>query len=59
MLIIGDSPSSDLRGGMTAGIFTCWYNPKGNRLPAGVRADVSITNLWEVKGLLARFPEQE
>lgn len=59
MLIIGDSPSSDLRGGMTAGIFTCWYNPKGNTLPAGVRADVSITNLWEVKGLLARFPEQE
>lgn len=58
-LIIGDSPSSDIRGGMAAGIYTCLYAPKEIDLPDGVRADVMIKNLWEVKGLLTRFPEQE
>lgn len=28
MLIIGDSLSSDMQGGINAGIDTCWYNPK-------------------------------
>ncbi len=28
MLIIGDSLSSDIMGGINAGIDTCWYNPK-------------------------------
>ena len=27
-LIIGDSLSADIRGGLLAGIDTCWYNPK-------------------------------
>ena len=58
-LIIGDSLSSDIRGGMAAGIHTCWYAPNGVDLPGDVRVDAKITNLWEVKGLLARFPEQE
>ncbi len=29
MLIIGDSLTSDIAGGMNAGIDTCWYNPRG------------------------------
>ena len=28
-LIVGDSLSSDIRGGVDFGIDTCWYNPKG------------------------------
>ncbi|MEZ5226106.1 MAG: YjjG family noncanonical pyrimidine nucleotidase [Acidimicrobiales bacterium] len=28
-LMIGDSLSSDMRGGANAGIATCWYNPSG------------------------------
>lgn len=28
-LIIGDSLSSDMRGGLDYGIHTCWYNPAG------------------------------
>ena len=27
-LIIGDSITSDIQGGINAGIDTCWYNPK-------------------------------
>lgn len=29
ILLIGDSPTSDIRGGNNAGIDTCWYNPHG------------------------------
>ena len=28
-IIIGDSLTSDIRGGINAGIRTCWFNPKG------------------------------
>ena len=27
-LIIGDSLSSDIKGGQLAGLDTCWYNPE-------------------------------
>ena len=39
MLLIGDSPASDIKGGMAAGTYTCWYNPGGQTLPEGIRAD--------------------
>lgn len=29
ILAVGDSLSSDIRGGINAGVDTCWYNPKG------------------------------
>ena len=29
MFILGDSLSSDIRGGINAGIMTCWFNPTG------------------------------
>ncbi len=28
ILVIGDSPTSDILGGNNAGLDTCWYNPK-------------------------------
>lgn len=31
VLIIGDSQSSDILGGINAGIDTCWLNPKGEK----------------------------
>ncbi|MCA9932829.1 MAG: HAD-IA family hydrolase, partial [Anaerolineales bacterium] len=30
VLIIGDSLSSDMQGGLNYGIDTCWYNPHGH-----------------------------
>lgn len=33
-LVIGDSLTSDIQGGMNAGIDTCWFNPKGKIRPA-------------------------
>ena len=32
-VIIGDSLTSDMMGGIAYGIDTCWYNPKGKSLP--------------------------
>ncbi len=29
VLLVGDSLSSDIRGGIGAGLDTCWFNPKG------------------------------
>lgn len=39
ILLVGDSLSADIRGGIDAGIDTCWYNPHGKEKPA----DMEIT----------------
>ena len=52
VLIIGDSLTSDIRGGMNAGIGTCWYNPQGKPVPEGYRTDYVIGNLSEVYKIL-------
>ena len=38
-IIVGDSLTSDIRGGIAFGIDTCFYNPKGKDVPA----DLPIT----------------
>lgn len=35
-LIVGDSLTSDIRGGINYGIDTCWYNPAGKPCPDGM-----------------------
>ncbi len=52
ILIIGDSTSSDIRGGNNAGIRTCYYNPHKNPIPAGVHVDYEITSLTEIYRIL-------
>jgi 2-haloacid dehalogenase len=34
ILCVGDSPSSDIRGGRAAGLDTCWVAPPGSEYPA-------------------------
>ena len=51
-LIIGDSLSSDMRGGNNAGILCCWYNPSGVPLTGDVHVDYEIRNLNEVFNIL-------
>ncbi len=53
VMIVGDSLTSDIRGGMNAGIRTCWYNPGRKPVPAGYRVDLPIADLRE---LLRLFP---
>lgn len=40
-LIVGDSLSSDILGGMNYGIDTCWYNPSSKNAPS----DTNITHI--------------
>ncbi len=40
-LIIGDSLSSDIKGGIAYGIDTCWYNPHGNHTDLPVTYQIS------------------
>ncbi len=53
VMIVGDSLTSDIRGGMNAGIGTCWYNPGGEPIPEGYRVDCVIADLNELPGCLS------
>ncbi|MBR6615563.1 MAG: HAD-IA family hydrolase, partial [Lachnospiraceae bacterium] len=52
MLIIGDSLTSDMRGGNNAGIDTMWFNPKGEENHTEVHLDYIVTTLDEIKEML-------
>ena len=51
-MIVGDSLTSDIRGGIDAGIATCWVNP--NRTPGreDIRPDYEIEALHQLPALL-------
>ena len=51
-MIVGDSLTSDILGGMNAGIRTCWYNPDGLPAPEGYRIDEQICDLRQVIALV-------
>ncbi|MBO5051201.1 MAG: YjjG family noncanonical pyrimidine nucleotidase [Clostridia bacterium] len=59
VMIVGDSLSSDMRGGLAAGIRTCWYNPAGASCPVDLPLDEEIHDLWQVQELLARGKKEE
>ncbi len=48
VLIIGDSLTSDIRGGVNYGIDTCWYNPAGKPNPNGLTPTYEIRQLHEM-----------
>ncbi len=48
VLVIGDTPSSDLAGGAAAGFDTCWYRFEDQPLPAGVSPAYVITRPQEI-----------
>lgn len=51
-MIVGDSLTSDIRGGINAGIQTCWVNPSHATAPADIRPDHEIETLEQLEGLL-------
>ena len=52
ILSVGDSLTSDMRGGNNAGIRTCWYNPGHAVNTSGARVDLEIDDLRALPGLL-------
>ncbi len=57
-IIVGDSLSSDMKGGNNAGIATCWYNPAGLENHSDVSIDYEIRNLKEIWGILEDMPDE-
>lgn len=52
VLIVGDSLTSDMQGGINTGIFTCWYNPNEIQNDLGLSLDYEIRDLKEVLDII-------
>lgn len=53
-VIIGDSLSSDIKGGINAGIRTIWFNPKHEKVQ-DIVPDYRISSLSDIKPLLEKI----
>lgn len=57
ILLVGDSLTSDIKGGVQAGIPTCWYRPKGTENPFSYRADFEISDLRKLPDMIGMEPD--
>lgn len=48
VLLIGDSLTSDMKGGFVAGIDTCWFNPAHNPNTLGISVTYEIDDLGKI-----------
>ena len=55
MLIVGDSLTSDMQGGVNAGIPTVWYNPDAAPNTTGVAIDYEIRDLREILKIIEKI----
>ena len=53
-MIIGDSLTSDIKGGNNVGIKCCWYNKEKNKNNSDCQIDYEINNLQELLAILNR-----
>lgn len=51
-MIVGDSLTSDILGGIGAGIYTCWVNPNGKPPREDIKPDYEIPSLSQLEALL-------
>lgn len=56
ILIVGDSLTSDIPGGIAAGIRTCWYRRPGQVNRTGLVPDYEITDLKEAAAIALAAP---
>lgn len=52
VLMVGDNPHSDIRGGLDAGIDTCWVNAHGHDAAEGITPHHEVRDLMELQALL-------
>lgn len=57
MLVVGDGLSSDIQGGVNAGLDTCWYNPSHAENPGKVVPTYEIADLKELYPLVMEQEE--
>ena len=51
-MIVGDSLTSDIQGGINAGIMTCWVNPNRDAGRPDIVPDYQITGIAQLPALL-------
>ncbi|MCQ2554197.1 MAG: YjjG family noncanonical pyrimidine nucleotidase [Clostridia bacterium] len=51
-IIIGDSLTGDIRGGLNYDIDTVWYNPEHKENSTGIEPKYEISDLWEIEKIL-------
>ncbi len=51
-LIVGDSLTSDIKGGINYGIDTCWYAPHGNELPKDMKITYIAKDYDDIYGFI-------
>lgn len=51
-IIIGDSLTSDMQGGINAGIATCWFNKDKKPQPVGMKLDYVVNTLSEIESII-------
>ena len=54
-VIIGDSLSSDIKGGILSGIKTVWFNPKGTSAPNDLTPDFDVRTLGEIPNIIDKM----
>lgn len=54
-IVVGDRLSSDILGGINAGVRTCWFNPKGAPADKDIVPDYEISRLSELPELLEKI----
>ncbi len=54
VLMVGDTPESDIRGGINAGIDTCWLNVTRKPAPEGIVPRYEVSSLAELESFLLR-----
>ncbi len=52
ILMVGDSLTSDIQGGINFGIDTCWYNPAHNRNTKGIRPTYEIGSMQKLYDII-------
>ena len=58
-LMVGDSLSSDILGGINAGLPTCWVNPRHKPHPENITPDYQIEALSQLPELLQKINQED
>jgi putative hydrolase of the HAD superfamily len=54
VLIVGDSLTSDIQGGINFGVDTCWFNPNKIVNRTSIKPTYEISNLMELKEIIEK-----
>lgn len=55
-VMVGDSLTSDIRGGAAAGLITVWFNPSGKPCDPAVTPDRTIAHLSDLPAIIDSLP---